>query len=95
VVTAGAERWAKEVFDAIDQAQQKPVEGPRCFVIVCAPRTRASKTRIAQGSEMLHVWFTNDLRSAYAVHAPVPELCRDRLLARSTCRSAGAIQQGM
>ena len=29
---------------------------------------------LRQGSEMLHVWFTADLRSAFAVHAPVPEL---------------------
>ena len=32
-------------------------------------------TRLYGGSEMLHVWFTGDLRSAYAIHAPVPELC--------------------
>lgn len=51
-------------------------------------------TRVAQGSEMLHVWFTQDLRSAYAVHAPVPELCRDGLLTPATCRS-GAIGTGM
>ena len=44
-------------------------------------------TRLAQGSEMLHIWFTRDLRSAYAVHAPLPELCRDGLLSGSTCRS--------
>ncbi|MEO5633292.1 hypothetical protein, partial [Gaiella sp.] len=30
--------------------------------------------RKAQGSEMLHLWFTQDVRSAFAVHAPVPEL---------------------
>ena len=47
-----------------------------------------------RGSEMLHLWFTKDLRSAYAVHAPVPELCRDGLLARSTCRSR-AVPRGM
>jgi len=50
--------------------------------------------RIAQGSEMLHLWFTEDLRSAYAVHAPVPELCRDGLLTPATCRS-GAGRTGM
>jgi hypothetical protein len=33
-----------------------------------------------QGSEMLHFWLTRDLRSAFAIHAPAPELCRDRLL---------------
>jgi hypothetical protein len=42
-----------------------------------------------QGSEMLHVWFTRDLRSAFAVHAPVPELCRDRVLGARAC-AAGA-----
>jgi hypothetical protein len=50
--------------------------------------------RLAQGSEMLHLWFTKDLRSAYAVHAPVPELCRDGLLTAATCRS-GAGRTGM
>jgi len=38
-----------------------------------------------QGSEMLHVWFTRDLRSALAIHAPVPELCRDGLLSKAAC----------
>jgi hypothetical protein len=42
---------------------------------------------LTQGSEMLHVWFTADLRSAFAVHAPVPELCRDGLLTPKACRS--------
>jgi len=50
--------------------------------------------RRTQGSEMLHVWFTSDLRSAFAVHAPVPELCRDGLLTRGACRS-GASRGGM
>ena len=39
------------------------------------------------GSEMLHVWFTHDLRSAFAVHAPVPELCSARLLTAAACAS--------
>jgi hypothetical protein len=46
--------------------------------------TGATRT---QGSEMLHVWLTSDLRSAFAVHAPVPELCRDGLLSAKACRS--------
>lgn len=29
---------------------------------------------LGEGSEMLHVWFTHELRSAYAIHAPEPEL---------------------
>jgi hypothetical protein len=35
----------------------------------CPPGTTAR-----QGSEMLHVWFTHDLRSAFAIHAPAREL---------------------
>ena len=42
-------------------------------------------SELKQGSEMLHVWFTSDLRSAFAVHAPVPELCRDGLLSAKAC----------
>ena len=36
---------------------------------------------------MMHVWFTRDLRSAFAIHAPEPELCRDGLLPAGTCTS--------
>jgi hypothetical protein len=43
-------------------------------------------SRLRAGSEMLHVWFTRDLRSAYAIHAPVPELCGARLLPAGRCR---------
>ena len=50
--------------------------------------------RKAQGSEMLHLWFTSDLRSAFAVHAPVPELCRDGLLTRKACL-AGVYHRAM
>ena len=53
-----------------------------------------SGTRKTQGSEMLHVWFTHDLRSAFAVHAPVPELCRDGVLTPQACR-AGASRHEM
>jgi hypothetical protein len=31
------------------------------------------------------MWFTKDLRSAYAIHAPIPRLCRDGLLDPNTC----------
>lgn len=41
------------------------------------------------GSEMLHIWFTRDLRSAYAVHAPEPELCVAGLLPADYCLHAG------
>lgn len=37
------------------------------------------------GSEMMHVWFTYDLRSGYAIHAPEHELCIARKLPRDRC----------
>ena len=43
-------------------------------------------SQLRQGSEMMHVWFTGDLRSAFAVHAPEPELCAAGLLPASHCR---------
>jgi len=54
-----------------------------------APRRDGScppGTKPRQGSEMLHVWLTRDLRSAYAIHAPEPELCAARLLPLAHCR---------
>jgi hypothetical protein len=49
---------------------------------VCPPGSQ-----LTQGaSEMLHVWFTKDLRSAFAISAPKPELCRDGYLPRAACR---------
>ena len=46
-------------------------------------------SRLTQGtSEMLHVWFTKDLRSAFAISAPKPELCRDGYLPRSSCAAS-------
>jgi hypothetical protein len=44
---------------------------------------------LRQGSEMLHVWFTRELRSSYAIHAPQPELCGLGLLSAEVC--AGSI----
>jgi uncharacterized membrane protein len=45
-------------------------------------------SRLTQGtSEMLHVWFTHDLRSAFAIRAPEPELCAAGLLPRDYCRT--------
>jgi hypothetical protein len=41
--------------------------------------------RLRSGTEMLHVWFTGDLRSAFSTRAPVPELCRARLLDPANC----------
>jgi hypothetical protein len=46
---------------------------------------------LRNGSEMMHVWFTGDLRSAYAIHAPVPELCAARLLPVAYCGHAGHV----
>lgn len=46
-------------------------------------------TRIRNGSEMMHVWFTRDLRSSFAIHAPEPELCVARLLPASHCEHLG------
>ncbi len=55
-----------------------------------APRRDGScpaSSKLGVGSEMMHIWFTRDLRSAYAVHAPWPELCAARLLPAATCAS--------
>lgn len=45
---------------------------------------------LAEGSEMMHVWFTRDLRSAFAVEAPLPELCAARMLPADTCSARRA-----
>jgi hypothetical protein len=42
-----------------------------------------------QGAEMLHFWLTRDLRSSYAIHGPVPELCAAGLLYHEACHHAG------
>jgi hypothetical protein len=34
---------------------------------------------------MMHLWFTGDLRSAFAIHAPEPELCAADLLPAAHC----------
>jgi hypothetical protein len=55
----------------------RPLAGGRC----------PSGARLRQGaSEMLHVWFTAGLRSAFAISAPKPELCSAGLLPRESCR---------
>jgi hypothetical protein len=41
--------------------------------------------RLRNGSEMMHVWFTHDLRSAFAIHAPVHDLCVARKLPPDRC----------
>jgi hypothetical protein len=50
----------------------------------CPPGTRGR-----YGSEMMHVWFTGDLRSGFAIHPPEPELCAAALLPRGYCLHAG------
>jgi hypothetical protein len=42
-------------------------------------------TTLRQGSEMMHIWFTRDLRSAFAIHAPEPELCAAGRLPAAYC----------
>jgi hypothetical protein len=42
-------------------------------------------TRARQGGEMLHVWLTGDLRSAFAIHAPRSELGLAQLLPAFVC----------
>lgn len=42
-------------------------------------------TTLRDGSEMMHLWFTYDLRSGYAIHAPVHDLCIAAKLPRDRC----------
>lgn len=51
-------------------------------------------TQLRNGSEMMHVWFTRDLRSSFAIHAPEPELCVARLLPASRCAHLGHTGHG-
>ncbi|HEY6961747.1 MAG TPA: hypothetical protein VI408_07655 [Gaiellaceae bacterium] len=46
---------------------------------------------LRQGSEMMHIWFTRDLRSAFAIHAPGPELCAAGYLTPALCRHPEAM----
>lgn len=48
-------------------------------------------TRLRRGSEMMHLWFTGDLRSAFAIHAPEPELCAAGLLPAAHCASGARL----
>ena len=59
-----------------NQRGTKPLDGGRC----------PSGARLRQGTEMLHVWFTRDLRSAFSTRAPEPELCVAGLLPNGYCR---------
>ena len=51
-------------------------------------------TKIRNGSEMMHLWFTRDLRSSFAIHAPEPELCIARLLPAKHCEHLGHADHG-
>lgn len=74
-------RWHSHVVCTVGNKRgRKPQEDGRC-----PPGAKA-----LQGSEMMHVWFTGDLRSAFAIGAPEPELCRDGLLSGAFCRTPGA-----
>jgi hypothetical protein len=46
----------------------------------CPPGSRKQ-----QGTEMMHIWLTNDIRGAFAIHAPTPELCAAALLPDAHC----------
>jgi hypothetical protein len=48
--------------------------------------------KLRRGSEMMHLWFTRDLRSAFAIHAPEPELCAARLLPAAHCGSGDTLR---
>jgi hypothetical protein len=65
------------------------VRGDRRGLTPRADGSCPTGTVARQGSEMLHVWFTKDLRSAYAIHAPEPELCVAGLLPPGHCTHVG------
>jgi hypothetical protein len=44
-----------------------------------------SGATMRNGSEMMHMWLTRDLRSAFAIHAPVHDLCVAALLPADRC----------
>jgi hypothetical protein len=44
---------------------------------------------------MMHVWFTGEIRSAFAISAPEPELCRAGLLPKRYCRGLDGKRHGM
>ena len=71
-------RWHSHIV--CKQGKKRGLKPPASGV--CPPGSR-----LTQGaSEMLHVWFTPELRSAFAIRAPQPELCAAGLLPRSYCR---------
>ena len=74
-------RWHSHVICLADGKRRgtQPGVGGRCPV----------GARLVQGKrEMMHIWFTGELRSAFAIRAPEPELCRAGLLPSAYCRRA-------
>jgi hypothetical protein len=73
-------RWHSHVIcsDGVRRGLKPPASGR------CPPGTQLRQGR----SEMLHVWFTRDLRSAFAIRAPEPELCAAGLLPHARCARA-------
>jgi hypothetical protein len=70
-------RWHSHLVCVVgNQRGTKPLEGGTC----------PSGARLRQGTEMLHVWFTRDLRSAFSTSAPEPELCVAGLLPSGHCQ---------
>ena len=74
-------RWHSHVVCSVGSKRGRKPQGDG----TCPPGATA-----LQGSEMMHVWFTRDLESSFAIGAPEPELCRDGLLSGAFCRSPGA-----
>jgi hypothetical protein len=61
------------------------VEGNRRGLAPRPDGTCPHGTTSRYGSEMMHVWLTRELRSAYAIHAPVHELCVAGLIPQPFC----------
>lgn len=79
-------RWHSHLVCAVgEQRGTKPPDSGSC----------PPGARLRQGSEMLHVWFTGDLRSAFAIRAPEPELCASGLLPAGYCRTLDGRPRGM
>jgi hypothetical protein len=72
-------RWHKHLLCAHGQNHESvpPINGR------CPAGMQPHPGRV----EMMHVWFTGDLRSAYAIRAPEPELCTAGVLLPGNCES--------
>jgi hypothetical protein len=67
-------------------ANMPGMTSPSSTTVLCPPGSHLHLGRV----EMMHIWFTHDLRSAFALTAPEPELCKLAVLPRSYCRSLPA-----